>query len=76
MDLKAQTGYRREKTEFSSYVVQYASGLSPLLTKGQLDLLKILFSNDSKTNSEFLFMQLFYHARCSIVHVHLIAEIC
>ena len=76
MDHKAESGFRREKTEFSSYDIQYASGLSPLLTKGQADPVKILFSSALKTDSEFLFIQIFYHARCSIAHIHLIAEIC
>ena len=34
-----------EKTEFSSYVIQHASGLSHLLTKGQADILKISYSS-------------------------------
>ena len=76
MDLKAESGFRREKTEFSSNVIQYASGLSPLLTKGQADLLKILFSSALKTDPEFLFIQIFCDARCPIAHIPLIAEIC
>ena len=67
MDLKAESGFRREKTEFASYIIQYTSGLS---------LLIILFSSADQTDSEFLFMQIFYHARCSIAHIHFIAEIC
>ena len=75
-DLKAGTGFWREKTEFSSKVIQYASDLSHLLTKGQANLLKILFSSALKTDSEFLFMHILYNLRCSIAHIHLIAEIC
>ena len=40
------------------------------------DHLKILLSSALKTDSEFLFMHIFYHLRCSIAHSHLIAEIC
>ena len=76
MDLNAESGFGRENIEFSSQVIQYESGLCPLLTKGQADLLKILFSSALKTDSEFLFMQIFHHARCSIAHIHLIPEIC
>ena len=76
MDLTAESGFRSVKTEFSSYVIQYASCLSPLLTQGQAEFLKILLSSTLKTDSEFVFIQIFYHARCSIAHNHLIAEIC
>ena len=76
MALKAESGLRREKTELSFYVIQYAFGLSPLLTKTQADFLKIFLSSALKTDFEFLFMQVFYHAGCSIAHIHLIAEIC
>ena len=76
MDLKAESGFRREKTEFSSQVIQCASGLSPLLTKGQTALLKISVSSALKIDSDFLLMQIFCHARCSIAHIHLTAEIC
>ena len=44
VDLKAESGLRREKSELSLQVIQYASGLSPLLTKSQADLFKISFS--------------------------------
>ena len=44
VDLKAESGLRREKSELSLQVFQYASGLSPLLTKSQADLFKISFS--------------------------------
>ena len=69
VDRKAESGVRMEKTEFSSLGIQHASGPSPLLTEGQADLLKILLSSALKTDSAFLFMQIFYHARCSIAHI-------
>ena len=54
---EAESGIRRE----DCFHRKNASGLSHLLTKGQADLLKILFSGALKTDSEFLFI--FYHLR-------------
>ena len=56
--------------------IQYTSGLSHLLMKGYAYLFKILFSSTLKTDSEFLFMHIFFHVMCFIAHIHLTAEIC
>ena len=53
--LQAESGFRKEKAELLSLVIQYAIGQTPLLTQGQVDLLKILFASALETDPEFFF---------------------
>ena len=76
MDLKQNPEIGGRKLNILlKFFSMHLSGPSPLLAKGQANLLKILLSSALKTDSEFIFLQIFCHANCSIAHIQLIAEI-
>ena len=67
--LKQNPALGERKLKFHPKLFSLRPELRPLLTKGQADLLKILFSTALITDSEFLFMQIFCHAWCFIAHI-------